>query len=490
MRRSLAWWVVVWGGCGGNAVIGPTPVLDGGTVDATDGAPEVDAWASAPDAAIEPSTELVEPQVALDGDPGGSGGDVILRAGSISFDLAETPPAPPPLPAGGISISSASLDHDLTRPGTILLVGSIVTSGDDTQRVITSTGGDIVVGGQLRTRAAHALVLRAPEGTVFVTGWLDTRGPDGTAGGGLVIEARAVVITGVVLAPGADVELDAGEDIELTGELHARGGALTIEAGGDVWLGGVVDARGGDELEVDAGGALHVIVPLRSRGGDGGDGGTLTWRSRDDVVIASEIDLSGGRAGRGGGVVGRAESGGDLTVTPTGALILDGGEGGDGGEVLLETQDGDASMAGRIFARGGAATGARGGGGGIVDVFTDANHNGIGGDLTIETTGVIDVSGGAGVPGGSARNNGRAGVALFPDHQEQIAVLLNSDGIHGGPRNGVLENLGLVIARGAAEGGDGGDVMFHGRQDDADLDPAPGELDLEGDDHDGDFAAE
>jgi hypothetical protein len=80
--------------------------------------------------------------------------------------------------------------------------------------------------------------------------------------------------------------------------------------------------------------------------------------------------------------------------------------------------------------------------------------------------------------GGSGRNDGGWGIALFPQKQEQIAVLLNSDGIHGTPREGVLLNLGTIITRGAAGNGWGGDVMFHGRGIDTD-DPLPGHVEAD-----------
>jgi hypothetical protein len=191
---------------------------------------------------------------------------------------------------------------------------------------------------------------------------------------------------------------------------------------------------------------------------------------------------------------------GDLTMTPTGSLVLDGGTGsgagdaGDGGDLAMVTYDGDASLAGQILARGGAAIGAdgRGGAGGIIEVFTDRNYDGIGGNLTVETTGVIDVSGGGGATGGSARNDGEGGVASFPVHQDEIAVLLNSDGRHGSPQDGGLLNLGLIIARGGSANGSGGDIMFHGRKPGSYEDPDSGNVTLDGDGtgRHGDFGAE
>jgi hypothetical protein len=120
------------------------------------------------------------------------------------------------------------------------------------------------------------------------------------------------------------------------------------------------------------------------------------------------------------------------------------------------------------------------------------------GTLIIETDGVIDASGGDGTIGGSARNDGTAGsVAEFPVRQddeydvEQIAVLINSDGVHGSDR-GWLDNRGKVIARGGKANGSGGDIAYHGRREDGNETPIPGDIDqaADGTGMAGDFAGE
>jgi hypothetical protein len=151
-------------------------------------------------------------------------------------------------------------------------------------------------------------------------------------------------------------------------------------------------------------------------------------------------------------------------------------------------------MAGKLLARGGASPdpGGFGGLGGRMNLFSDDNHNGVGGNLTIQPEGVIDVSGGAGSVGGHARNNGGAGVGLFPDMIEEIAVLLNTDGIHGSPKDGQLVNLGFIKARGGASGGWGGDIVYHGRQPGNNEDPISGQIDngADGTGVDGAYAGE
>ena len=102
----------------------------------------------------------------------------------------------------------------------------------------------------------------------------------------------------------------------------------------------------------------------------------------------------------------------------------------------------------------------------MVYFFTDDNHNAIdvqAGNLLVDTTGVVDASGGKGAgKGGDARSDGRAGyVPAFPEFMEQIAIFLNCDGAHGETLNW-MENRGHLIARGGAANGNGGDIVYHG----------------------------
>ncbi len=163
------------------------------------------------------------------------------------------------------------------------------------------------------------------------------------------------------------------------------------------------------------------------------------------------------------------------------------------------TKQGNATVHGHLNARGGdaPASGGTGGGGGFVYVFTGDGHDRMSGILIIAPDGVVDASGGNGTIGGSARNNGGPGVADWPSRQddefdvEQTAVLINSDGVHGSDR-GWLDNQGKVIARGGKSNGSGGDVQYHGRQQDGNETPAAGDVENTGDGSGkkGDFAGE
>ena len=63
---------------------------------------------------------------------------------------------------------------------------------------------------------------------------------------------------------------------------------------------------------------------------------------------------------------------------------------------------------------------------------------------------------------------------------EKIAVLVNSDGVHGSD-HGWIDNRGQILVRGGKTNGNGGDVAFHGRQQNGNETPLPGKIDQSGD---------
>lgn len=529
----------------------------------------------------------------------------VTSRGEIVFDPSisgASGATPPPLPAGGESVTAANLEADLSRAGTIRIDGTLTAGGTDAVRTLTSSGGDIVITGTLRGAdlggSTQQLSLNAPAGTVYVAGSVDTSGAaakasgSGDSGGAITIVARSIVVTGLLDASGGEaqgdgavtggaageVRLNAPGDVWLarvrlhgggarSGKAAATGGAgaaLVADADGALWVTDFIDARGGPAIaagsaSAGAAGAITIGqtaqpsrvvmgVSLDLVGGSGPDsggaGGPLVLAARGgDLRLPGTVDVSGG-ASRGrpgnagpidvtvgpdaGGVAltgrivgdgGAAEPGGNAAgglgsrlriqiTSPTGgytiaegaAIQLDGGASsgtgtaGGGGDLEMVGVDGDFSLRGQILARGGAAPdpGGIGGQGGILHVWTDANHNGVGGNLIVEPTGVIDVSAGPGTTGGSGRNNGGEGVALFPIHMEQLSVLLDGETIGGNSQDGVVDNRGVIISRGGVHDGAGGDVMFHGRNPNGEDKTVPGHIENEGDGAglSGDFAGE
>jgi hypothetical protein len=411
--------------------------------------------------------------------------------------------------AGGGSTGTAGSAGPITLTATdsVFITGSADSFGGDANGMSSTAGGrggdltiaagaDLVVNGKVRVRggavsgtsadavggAAGALTLDAGGG-IFLGGTIDGRG-------GLVAGAA----TGPSMA-GAAGNLRIG-----TTKPPAHIGIVSalVLAGG---TGNAIGGKGGAVTVETHGGLLLLASDITVDGGDSrsipGAGGTITTTAGHDsgTRLSGRLSLNGGSIAMGSG--NGAEAGtitltatsltAPLTVETSGEVYLDGGESGGtgvaggGGKLYFFTLDASISMAGKLYVRGGTAPddGGTGGLGGAVDIFCDKQANGYGGNLTIEPEGFIDASGGPGTIGGSGRNDGGWGIALFPEEQEQISVLLNSDGIHGTPKDGVLLNLGTIITKGAPGDGWGGDVMFHGRGTDTD-DPLPGHVEADG----------
>jgi hypothetical protein len=468
------------------------------------------------------------------------GNAMALAASDLSSDVQ----AP-----GSVSISGTQTSGGADPVRTIAAGGDIFISG-------TLRSADL-------GSARQGLTLKA-SGTVYVTGSIDTSGADGSGqGGGLVtITAQQVVVSGKLLTHGGDgsstggdagnVTIDGSGTVAFTGTLDMRGGSAT---GGSAAMGGAAGALKVGEATRPS--AIGLTVPLVVKGGDGqasgGDGGAVALEAHGgDLRVSGVVDASGGssstKPGKGGTINGNPgpelatasidvagqvlSSGGDMasgasgdgaaggmirlvvqslngnmTIEPGAQVQADGGgshgsgTAGGGGLVYLFSNDGNASMHGKLLARGGDATdaGGTGGGGGFVYVFTGAGHDRMSGQLIIESDGIIDASGGTGTTGGSARNDGKAGsVAEFPVVQtdeydvEQVAILINSDGVHGSDR-GWIDNRGSLFARGGKANGNGGDVIYHGKRQDGNETPIPGNvLDNSGDGtgKGGDFAGE
>jgi hypothetical protein len=240
-------------------------------------------------------------------------------------------------------------------------------------------------------------------------------------------------------------------DISLTGTFLARGGNSAVQPGkgsigagiqsgiagtaGNIFFSGTIDLSGGSSSA-----AASADCP-------GGDGGQLQFDTNaptSSVVIApgSLIKLDGG----------------DSTGTR---------KGGNGGRLDVRTNDQKISLGGTFLIRGGQATGAGGGGGdgGGAVIASDLDSNGVAGDITLEVGAVIDVSAG----GGSGASPAGGSVQFIADN--------NSNSL----TNGIVQNLGLIVARGGSPNGNGGDVTFNGlNADGVTVGPAPGVQDRSG----------
>ena len=378
-------------------------------------------------------------------------------------------------------------DLSLQAGGDVLFAGSASFHGG----AASTMGANAVQGGNAGNVAIDASGAVAFTGTFDDRGGLaagDTGSPSALAGaaGALKVgeNTRPTMIgmTVPLLLKGGDGQLAGG-----------AGGTVQLQPhGGDLRVSGLLDASGGDSaMKPGAGGPIDghpgpdaATANLDVSGQIVSNGGSITKGASGDGAAGGTIKLV------------MLSKSGNLTLEPTGQVQTDGGSSGGtgtaggGGLLYTFTIDGNFSGHGKLLARGGAApdSGGTGGEGGLIYVFTgDGHEDRMSGTLIIESDGIVDASGGAGTIGGSARNNGTAGVALFPVVQtdeyavEKIAVLINSDGVHGSD-NGWIDNRGQILARGGKSNGNGGDVAFHGRQQNGNETPVPGNvLDQSGD---------
>jgi hypothetical protein len=419
----------------------------------------------------------------------------------------------------------------------LTLGGDGATAGDAGAIAVTATGG-VSCSGLVDASGGNArggsAVSGARGGALQVTA-----GGDVALGGTVRVRGGAAAETAGADARGGDagpLAIDGDGAVTLSGTIDARGGFATAATSGGAVAGGAAGSLKIGEATPPT--AIAVLVPLLTNGGagaaSGGAGGPVVLEAHGgDLRLGGDLDTTGGSGASPG-------AGGDITATPgpedaaanvdiagkivasggavpsgasgngaaggtikivflahDGSMVLEpgsqvhtdgGGSGGTGtagagGMAYLFTVDGNASVHGSISARGGAAPdpGGTGGEGGLVYIFTANGHDRQSGVLIIETDGLIDASGGPGTVGGSARNNAGAGAAKFPVVQdnefdvEQIAVLINSDGVHGSDR-GWIDNRGQIIARGGAANGGGGDVIFHGKRQDGNETPLPGNV--------------
>jgi hypothetical protein len=414
---------------------------------------------------------------------GAAGGEITISARSIVVvGLLDT--------SGGDAVGSGAVTGGaagavrLTAHGDMWLARVRLHGGGAKSSNASATGG-----------AAAALTADA-DGTLQVTDLVDARGGPAIATGAASAGAAGTIAIGQTAPPtrvvmGVALGLEGGAGPDGGG----AGGALTLEArGGDLRIAGTADVSGGASR-----GRPGNAGPIDATVGPDAGGFALTGRLVGDGGAAEPGGNAAGGLGARLRIQVTSQMGG-YTIPEGAAIQLDGGASsgtgtaGGGGDMEMVGVDGDFSRRGQILARGGDAPdpGGVGGQGGILHVWTDTNHNGVGGTLIIEPTGVIDVSAGPGTTGGSGRNNGGEGVALFPVHMEQLSVLLDGETIGGNSQDGVVDNRGVIISRGGVHDGSGGDVMFHGRNPNGEDKTVPGHIENQGDGAglSGDFAGE
>jgi hypothetical protein len=226
---------------------------------------------------------------------GGFGGEVILLAGGMSGGTVSLQ-APGRLLANGSSAIDSGGDGgsiEVEAAGTVSFVGAVVVEANGA--VPDGSGGEIV--------------LVSADGDPGAVGPLD---------GDLILDG-SLEATGSQLGVGGTLLIDAGDDLDLDATVDVRGGALGGEVQASIGGSGVVDEtlRAEASAVAGTGGFVEIIA------GNGRDAG---------LVIANPISTGSNANGSGGSIL---LAGCDLTVQP---LIAIDGRGTVGGTIELRAR--------------------------------------------------------------------------------------------------------------------------------------------------------
>jgi len=492
----------VTGGAGGHVLLGQTTKLDnveigegtysmaggsGGRTTTVAGGPGGTVLVESVDGNISIASSIV----TAGGDATGLGNTSGAMAGSITIrtDADGT---------GNVN------NHTLSVPSLSTLLDA---SGGDA--VGTGTGG---AGGPVLLRSGGDLTCGA---RIIASGGASVSG----TGGGTTPVAPAVPptpgTTAVLLQVAAAVQTPTG-DLTVTGPIHAQGGAVSttgaggsggsiafyIAAGsGSIVSSGALDGSGATGLSGAAGltrdlyleaqtGNLDLSGTLTVNGASSptapSAAGKITVKAGGFITSSATLNSVGGASTDPAGLV-NGSAGGDIlfdgasvtasiTLSSPSFVLADGGTapgasiltlGGAGGTITLQTRGQPISISGSLLARGGALSGTGVGGLGGLVVANSSSAGDPGGDITLQSGAGIDVSGGSGSTGGSARRNGSdPGVALA-DPPVNLAVVFDANndlGASGGASPGKVLNNGSIVANGGSGAlvGTGGDVFFNG----------------------------
>jgi hypothetical protein len=202
-----------------------------------------------------------------------------------------------------------------------------------------------------------------------------------------------------------------------TGRLDYEGGSAMITVGGDLTVDGEITTKG-DNGDNGAGGSNGTSPTAGSNGTPGDDGGDLTIEVGGDVLISAtgSIVVNGSKGGNGG-------KGGNRTGPGTGdgADAGDAADGGDGGTLTFNVCGSfDIESGGELNAKGGnggkGGTGGNGKGGGDNGAGGASGDGGDGGVIAINVDGQITIAGdvhalgGNGLTGGNGDPNGADGI--------------------------------------------------------------------------------
>ncbi|HVE43262.1 MAG TPA: hypothetical protein VNM14_25525 [Planctomycetota bacterium] len=397
---------------------------------------------------------------------GGNGGSISIKAdANVAGNLSNH------------SLSIPSLETLLDSSGGTPLggnggTGNTVTlqSGGDLTfgaRIVSSGGSDSVSGAGGSAGAVSLLIDTAntvPAGDLIVGGSITAEGglPVGSAAGGngntIVIQHNKGTSIGGITCSATLSTVGGGNGA------GGNAGPISIVATlGNIALSGSISAAGRSGLSA-AGGGRNVVVTSF---------GSIISSAVIVTNGGSGTDTASGVAGANAGNVNISATTATGSVTLSGTSISASGgaatlsaAGGTGGIVTVLTIDQPVSITGSITALGGSSPTGAGGLGGQVVVNTDSGGNGIGGAITLTSGSVINVSGGTGTVGGFTRNNGGVAPANSTG-AATLCVIFDAAGdltaTPDGGNEGIVQNLGAIIATGGSPLARGGDVWFDGK---------------------------
>ncbi|MBD2056264.1 CHAT domain-containing protein [Oculatella sp. FACHB-28] len=421
-------------------------------------------------------------------------GGIDTSAGTVTTNLTGGAGGAIALTAAG-NITTGPLSFG-AAPGTNAL--TIDTPGEvDLRNGLSSTGGEIVIGGV--TRPSSVLL---PEN-------LDTNG-----GGFSLFPSGDINLTGNIITDGGNFTINGNGSTTFSGAVQTVGGDFTIlNSGATLVLGSV--STGSGNFRIESGGTTSVSSPINTDGGDftidsvgeillsgaiATNSGDFTLTSEATTSVSAPISTGGGiflvtSQGDVSFTEAITTGGGSLSTTSEGAIAFSSPVTTSGGSILLDgNQINTAALdASNITGTGGAvsllsdtaittgdlnSSGTSGGNisvNAITEITTGAITTG-GGSLSTMSEGAIAFSGPVTTSGGSilldgsqintaaldtSNSTGAGGaISLFSDTAITTGNL-NSSGTSGGniSVNAITEiTTGAITATGTT--GDGGSVTL------------------------------
>lgn len=346
---------------------------------------------------------------------------------------------------GSLTLNAGKLKSlgDADEPGgaiTVVTPGALVMRGSG-PRIDTSGNGG---GGDVHVQAAS---VDLQTGLITADGGADQNCGDGgtvdiVAAGGPSASAITLRATAGGECGGGEVALT-GASVTVTGDIAASGGAsVSDEAISLTALSGNVAVSGLATLTASGTG---------QNAGYGADGGQVTLSApHGNVTLGGTSVVATGKSPYGSGGAVAIEASGNVVVSSR--LVLSGGSNGYGGEVAIGA-GGTLSVTGDIQVPGGASVPY--GQGGLVDLVAggpatiastiDATAL-LGGDIAIQSSGAIDVTGQLTTRG--SRDSG--GTIELAGCVVTVAGRLDSGGSNGAVGGGIEIDAGEVALQSSA----------------------------------------